>query len=387
MGLITTTLNGKKVLESRSTIPAWGASYHDVTVDGEVTFTGPVTLTISDLVVQCTVLSGGPAHGRSFYRLVAGAGGWGKSIPAKSYANDAGVKLSTVLSDAASAVGETFDTTTINQLTRLGPAWTRPADPASRVLELVAPNAWYVGEDGKTRLGARPATKLTAKTATTSQIDLARGTCTIASDTIAGILPGLVVNGLTAVDVEHEISAKGGLRSKIWGAQGSGMSRRLAAYRAIQEQLDPNRLFRGTYEYRIGTQDGNRLSIQPVQVSTGLPSINRVSVRPGVPGVKAQYALGSRVLVTWINADPARPVVVAFEDPDGPGFLPISLALRGGGPAVGRVGDNVQVTLNVGEVAAIVAPAGTAGGPCSLPGGTLQISGTITSGSPTVTSG
>ena len=388
MGLISADLNGKKVLESHSTIPAWGASYHDVTCDTEFTLTGACTLTIADLVVKCTVLSGGPAHGRSFYRLVAGAGGWANPIPAKSYANDAGVKLSTVLGDAASAVGETIDATTVNQLTRLGPAWTRPYDPASRVLELVAPNAWYVSENGLTRLGSRPPSTLTAKTATTSQIDLARGTCTIASDTIAGILPGLVCNGLTAVDVEHEISAKGGLRSKIWGAQGSGMSRRLAAYRAIQDQLDPNRLFRGTYEYRIGTQDGNRLNIQPVRVSTGVPSLNRVVVRPGVPGVKAQYALGARVLVTWVNADPSRPVVVGFEDADGPGFLPISLALMSGTLAVARATDPVSVSVTSAEIVALglVAPSG--GGPITAPLPTSSTAtGTITSGSPTVTSG
>lgn len=322
MGLTTAaiTLGGNKCTDARIAIPAWGASYADVAVDGEVTLSGAVTLTIADLAVQMTVLSGGPAAGRSFFRLVAGAGGWGKSLPRRSYSNDAGVKLATVLGDAATAVGETLDPTTIDQSARLGSYFVRPAGLAGQLLEQLSPNAWYVGEDGKTRLGARPTSTLTATATATTQVDLARGTVTLASETIAGILPGLVVDGLTAVDVEHEASLKGGLRSRIWGKQGGGASRRLAALRAIIDQLDPDRAFRGIYEYRIVTQAGERLNLQTVRVSTGMPDLERVVVRPGVPGCKATHTLGSRVLVGFVNADPGAPVVLAFEDAEGPGF-------------------------------------------------------------------
>ena len=239
MGLTNATLAGHTATDARVTIPAWGASYHDVVLDGEIVLSGAVSLVVADLTIACTILSGGPGTGRSFYRTVAGAGGWGKSIPKQAYANDAGVKLSTVLNDAAKACGESIDPTTVDPKATVGPSWVRPAGPACRVLELVAPNAWYVGEDGKTRLGQRPKTTLTAKVTRTTQLNLARGTVTLAPDSIASILPGIVVDGLEAVDVEHEVSAKKGLRSKIWGRHGAGNSRLLAAYRAIFDQLDP----------------------------------------------------------------------------------------------------------------------------------------------------
>ena len=348
----TATLGGHQVTDARLTIPAWGASYADVTTDGEITLTGKVTFVIADLTLQGTILSGGPGTGRSFFRLVAGAAGWGKPLPKRAYTNDAGVKLSTVLGDAASECGETLDTSTVDSAARLGPYWTRPADLACRLLEQLVPNAWYIGEDGKTRLGARPASALTAQAARVTQLDLARGTVTLASETIAGILPGIVVDGLAAVDVEHSISATAGLRSTIWGKRGTGQSRRLAAFRALVDQMDPDRNFRGLWEYRVVTQEGERLNLQAVRVSTGMPDLARVIVRPGVPGAKAMHTLGSRVLVGFADSNPAAPFVLAFEDAEGGGFLPLSLSIGGtfGVPgavvpttpgAAARVGDSV----------------------------------------------
>ena len=149
------TLNGNRITDARLCVPAWGVSYHDVTIDGEVTLTGAVTLVVADLTIKGTVLSGGPAAGRSFYRIVAGAGGWGKVLQKKSYSNDAGIRLLNVLLDAAVSVGETLDVTTVDPTVILGPNFTRPEGPACRLLEQLSPSAWYVGEDGKTRLGAK----------------------------------------------------------------------------------------------------------------------------------------------------------------------------------------------------------------------------------------
>lgn len=413
MGLNDVNLSGSRILEARLNISAWGASYHDVTLDTEVALAGAQTLNIADLAVKCAVLSGGASFGRSTYRLVAGAGGWGKTLPSKSYANDLGVKMLQVLTDAAQAVGETLDATTIDPKATVGPQWTRDAGPAGRVLERLAPNAWYVGEDGITRLGARAPSSLASRT-TVESLDLARGTALLSGDSIAGILPGLVVNGtsttgpwsLTALDVEHTV-ADGALRSKVWGQQGAGTSRLLAAWRAINDQLDPDRAFRAFYEYRVVTQSVNRLNLQPVQVSTGMPVLQIVPMRPGIPGANMKPALGSRVLVGFVNGDPGRPFVHSFEDPDGSGFVPLTVSINastsitfaGGGPAVGRVGDSVNagylVTTSTGLVvsyfpgtAAGLTAATAAAGALMPPGAVVSMTGAqITSGSPKVSSG
>jgi hypothetical protein len=112
------------------------------------------------------------------------------------------------------------------------------------------------------------------------------------------------------------------------------VARRHAALAKILAALDPGAQFRGTFEYRVVTQSGERLNLQPVRSRSRLPDLARVPVRAGVPGVKALHALGSKVLVSFLDADPSRPAVVGFDSPDQPGWHPIQLLL-GDAPQLG----------------------------------------------------
>lgn len=359
----TATLSGYRVTHARAHLPAWGVWWAEASIDMEAELAGPVKLTIADLTLSGTVISGGIGpQGRSSYRIAGGAGGWGRSIAAKSYANDAGLKASTVITDAATACGETVDTATL-PTTRLGPAFVREAAPAARVLEQVAPAGWYVAEDGVTRIGRRPAVTLAAP-ASVGHVDRALGTVALAADSIATIIPGITVEGLEAVDVLHELAPGAALRSTLWGAGISPTSRRLAALRRLFEQLDPRRRYRGIYEYRVVTQEGERVNLQPIRVSVGMPDLSRVPIRPGIPGARADVTLGARVLVGFIEADPARPVVLGFEDAEGDGFKSIQLEidattlikLAAGVLGAARQTDAVQAGPFTGTII----------GPCSL---------------------
>ena len=330
------TLEGHTVTHAQVWIPAHGLPWAEVSLAVEAELSGAVTLTIADASWSMAVVSGGPDVGRSHYRLVGGAGGWGRAVAAKPYTNDAGVKLSSVLTDAASEAGEAF--ATVPPTTKIGPHFAREAAPAARVLEQLVPGAWYVGADGLTYLGARAASTLSTPYAA-GPVDLARNSATLAAEEIEGIVPGLVVEGLTVVDVLHELTP-GALRSHVWGSAGTGGTRATEAIRAIVEQLFPEMRYRGLFEFRVVTQEGERLNLQPVQVSIGLPSLRRVPVRPGVPGVKATHLLGSRVLVGFVNADPARPFVDSFEDAEGSGFLPSLLVLQNGSKGIARLDDS-----------------------------------------------
>jgi hypothetical protein len=162
---------------------------------------------------------------------------------------------------------------------------------------------------------------------TVGTVDRARRVVTLAADAIAEIVPGVVVEGIQAVDVLHELAPGGGLRTTIWGSGLASVNRRLVALRRIFEQLDPDRRFRGTYEYRVVSQEFERVNLQPIRVSTGMPDLQRVPVRPGIPGARATHAVGSRVLVAFVDGAPSRPVVMSFEDADGEGFVPLTLEL------------------------------------------------------------
>lgn len=361
----TATLSGKRVTKARVYIPAWGVPWAEPSIDEAALITGTTALIVADLPFAGTVMSGGEGPvSRSSFRLAAGAGQWGKAIPSRSYANDAGIKSATVLTDAARECGETLDPTTLPPASsRLGAQWVRADGPAARTLELVAPSAWYVGTDGVTRIGQRPPSTITTPF-TVQAVDRARRIVMLASETIAGIVPGVVIEGIAAVDVLHELTP-GGLRTTIWGAGISTVNRRLAAFRRILEQLDPGRPFRGFYEYRIVSQEDERLNLQPVRVSVGMPDLQRVTVRPGIPGTKATHMLGARVVVGFIDGAPTQPFVAAFEDADGDGFSPLVLEL------------NASTGINLGTGALLAAArvtdpvvagpfAGTITGPGSL---------------------
>ena len=197
-------------------------------------------------------------------------------------------------------------------------------------LNATYPRAWYVDEAGVTRLGRRAASVLPASVTRVSPVDRARGKVVLASDSIAAILPGVSVDGMAAVDVVHELTPGGGLRSTVWGAQTASAGDALSG---VLRQLDPDRAFRGVTEYRVVTIEGERMNLQPVRVSTGMPDLTRVPVRPGVAGCKAEVALGARVLVGFVDSDQARPFVAAFEEADGEGFQPTTLAMSAGGSA------------------------------------------------------
>lgn len=337
--MTTATLAGKRVTHATIDIPAWGRPFAEVSLDGEAELSGRVELVVSDLTLACTVLSGGPYQGRSRYRLVGGAGGWGRILKPKSYESDGGVKLATVLGDAAAEAGETIEA--IAPTRKVGLAFTRPSDqPASAVLEQLVPAAWYVDETGTTRLGARPSSSPSGTFTVMEQDDGAR-TMTIAADSIAWIRPGLAIGELSVVDVQHELSPSGGLRSRVWGSIGGKGSRRLAAWRKLFDQLDPRRKFRGIAEYRVVSVSGKRLNVTPVRIASEMPPLRRVLPMPGVAGCEATLVPGARVLVAFADADPAKPVVIAFEDAEGTSFLPLAITLAQGILPAARLSDAV----------------------------------------------
>ena len=98
-------INGLPCVRARVQIPAWGAWWADVDPVGAQVLSGGVTLVVGGVTLKGTVISGGASEGRSGYRIVGGAGGWGRTVPARGYADDAGVTLATVVRDVASVVG------------------------------------------------------------------------------------------------------------------------------------------------------------------------------------------------------------------------------------------------------------------------------------------
>jgi hypothetical protein len=234
--MATATLNGKTVTACRVQIPASGVWFADVEIDRAEQLTGSVTLVLADLTLKGTILSGGPWQSRARYRIAGGAGGWGKVIPAKAYANDLGVKLTNAIGDAARACGETVGaipvgTTGPNFVRARGPGVARPERARGR------------REDGGARLVRRRGRGHAVRSAAQRHV-LGRGHARrsrpraepveLAATSIAALLPGVVVDGIEAVDVEHVLDDK--LRTTIWGKGPANTSRLTAAFDRIVDE-------------------------------------------------------------------------------------------------------------------------------------------------------
>lgn len=286
------------------------------------------TLKFLDTAWTGAVVAGGVADGVARYRIIAGKGKWGIAIPPRAYANDAGLSAAQLLRDVATEAGEQIDSPPSGTL---GPHFNRPRLPASFALNLLAPRAWFARPDGVVTFGARPAAPASSlpvleRNPASRVVELG------VSSSVAGLVPGMTTEFGTAADVDLELTPDG-IRARLYAAPALG--RRTAALARLLDAIDPGRRFRGSFEYRISTQEGERLNLQPVRSRSELPDLARVPVRAGLPGVKATYAPGAQVVVTFLDGDPTRPAVVGFDDPGQPGWPFLTMTIGGPDPAAG----------------------------------------------------
>ncbi len=326
--MATVLLNGHAATAAALTVPGAGLWYAGIDLADEITLEGAVTLQILDTTWEGFVIAGGAIDGRARYRIVAGAGGWGSELSPRAYANDAGITAAKLIADVASEAGEPSPVGVPTKA--LGVHFNRPALPASFLLNLLFPRAWYAQADGVIAFGDRPLLNA-APFPVTDRNPAAQCTVLALTDSATGLLPGTATEFGTAADVEIELTDEG-IRARLYASAAS--SRRADAYARIVAAVDPAARFRGVHEYRVVTQTGERLNLQPVRSRAALPDLARVPVRAGVPGCKALHALGSQVLVAFLDGDPSRPAVVGFDDPSQPGWMPLQLEL-GAAPTLG----------------------------------------------------
>lgn len=214
--MATATLGDATVTTARATLPRWGVWTAQAHTDRDAGLAvgDAATLTIADLVLVGHVVRGGVHVGAGHYLLAGGAHGWRKLVPARGYRNDAGVKLSIVAADLARDAGETLAPGLADR--RLGPGWTRARDTATTALQSLSFNAWYVGEDGKTRLARRPASTLAIEPSLVLEPAPERASVVVALDQIAALVPETVIADVGTIShVTHMLSSRA-LRSRLY---------------------------------------------------------------------------------------------------------------------------------------------------------------------------
>lgn len=178
-------LAGYRIHDAKVVVPELGPWCAEALVEGEQTLSGAVVLSVASLTLTGTVLRSLPFGGTTRVRLVAGAGGWGKQVPAKWYVHDAGLRVSTIAKDAAKAVGEAVS---VSDDTTLARAFVREAGPASRVLAQLG-RPWFVGADGVTVIGSRPTGTVSSPFAVIA-FDGAAGKALVAAEALEDWVPG-----------------------------------------------------------------------------------------------------------------------------------------------------------------------------------------------------
>lgn len=368
---MTLALDGRSVFQVRMHMPARGAWFADVSLDTSATSavpSGRVTLDLRGERLTGTVLpeASGRFGARVVARVVAGGGGWGRLVDGQHFQSDTGVLLSSVVRATAAAAGETVGLVTD---TSLGPDYVRSAGPAARVL---GERDWYVDDAGTTQVQPRTPTRAPedatvldydprTRVASILALKLVRPGWTISDDRFDG---ALVVR-----DVETVLDANG-QRVTAWCSPVAG-SPLVAALRATVLEL-AGAVYLRTYRYRVYNLSGDRLNLQIVTPTTGVPDVLPIEVLHGMPGVRVKVQLGAEVLVVFAEGDPGLPRVVAWEGPRGQRWEPEQLELHAKEKVVVGAGGSRVVLEGESWFAAVAAALGALGQPVTAPPPTLS---------------
>ena len=339
--MATATLAGAPVERGTLLIPRAGVPVADVRVASEVELSGDVELVFGGLTLAMHVVSGDVFTSRGWYRLVGGKGGLRVDVPARSYRAEGGVKRSTVLRALAADCGETITLPATES--KLGPAFVRPAEEASRTLDAVAPDGWYVDEAGAVQIGARAAATFTAAYSLIDRRpDL--GLLTVAAEDLSALLPGAIVEGVEAGSVRHELGPDS-VRSHIWTVREERADAGAATFAALVRAFTRETFFHAVYEYRVISVAGGYLDLRPMRSARGLPDLSNVPMRSGSPGAAGTPVAGSSVLVGFLDGDPTRPAVLSYEGPAGSAHSPADVTISADG-AVTVGGTELTSTIN-----------------------------------------
>lgn len=261
-------------------------------------------------------------------RVLGGADGWRKPVRAQHYNSSIGVTLREIVTTTAAEVGEVA---ALLVEKTVGFDYVRSSAPGSTAAQVFndAKVDWWVGLDGVTRVGARPALP-----APTGLVVL---DWQPANATVSFTCPVLVEPGTILVDarfgrrvvrnveaIVSDGSVTGTLRVAEEGSP-TGAKSELAAGISALAVSATKALYGRFYEYRVQKMSGVRVELEVVKASDGVPNLVPASIWAGSSGVKASLREGSRVLVGFRAGDASQPFVGFFEAPDEDGWRPVEL--------------------------------------------------------------
>jgi hypothetical protein len=214
------TVNGDRIVSGSLNIPLYGIWAADFVCVSTQTFTNPVSVVIGNLTLTGAVYRQGGFSGSQYVRLVGGAAGWRTTVQAQAYNNPNAVRLSTVLKDAAAAVGEQINVQT-DQV--IGSFFVRENAPAERLLRQLCGPLWFMDTTGTTQVGTRPQSTVSTPYLVQSW-DAGKNLFVISTEDYASWLPNnqfsndLVTSTQTISMTRFDVDNKGTLRLSVLGS-------------------------------------------------------------------------------------------------------------------------------------------------------------------------
>ena len=283
--------------------------------------TGKVTLTwLGEPLAGQVLRSGKSTAGRVFVYVAGGNGHLGQAVPpvlsAKLYRNvQARVALADILAAAGESLSSTSDTSLLG---RQLASWPRRNDTACALLDDLARELeaiWRVLPDGSIYFGSNTfaETVLAQPLQQLDDQDPAYATGLFVPHSF-GPLPGESYEGRRVGAAHYTISPEGPFL-QLWfldaatqELDGGNLRRSLAELIKETVRID----WYGTYPGKVVTQRAD--GTLDVQFDSRLiPPLPSVRYRTFAPGARLSVASGSRVDVTFDNADPLAPVAHLFD--------------------------------------------------------------------------
>ena len=332
-----TTIQGISVLGGEITMPRVGVWHAKIQTPGDEELEGAASILSSGQTFVGTVLRSKVDGGRVLTRVVGGAGKMPTELPAKNYANAAGVKVRSVVADMLREAGEALSSDSeAAVLDRTLAKWERSAGPASGALrDLLEPfgATWRVLADGTVWVGAVSYPEQTVAHVPLDE-DGIDGTIEIAPEA-PDLRPGVTFRGQRISYVGHLLEPDR-LRTVAYvvGAPSNFLERSLEP---IRREVD----FSRPYLCRVTAQNADgTVALMPLDDRMKGRGLDKVKVRPGIPA-EVKVPVGARCILEFAAGKPDDPQVTGWETTD-----LTELRIGGGELAVGRQGDIVTVFLD-----------------------------------------
>jgi hypothetical protein len=244
-------------------------------------------------------------------RVIGGAGGLENIVTPRGYAQPSAL-VRDVLNGLAADSGETLSNDiSASVLTTNLVAWNTMALPMSHALVTLInhslPGAnWRILGNGSLWVGQE-----TWPTVSPEYIliinDPKEGTFDLGVDS-PSIVPGTQISGIGKITkLEHRLEP-GSIRTKVWVTLASEEDRGLRASigKIVRQEMNGIDYFT-LYDAKVAYQSPDLTTVDLTPGDTRLPGLQRVPIRWGVPGYKAQIAPGCTMRLGWDRGDPSRP--------------------------------------------------------------------------------